>query len=414
VTVPAAWLDELDWAWTSGRFAAFGHDFGVRTMDPALGAYAARALGSLAVAGEPTWWYSLLDRGEGREARHTLYSGGYPEIAAPAPRITLARLLWHVNRAAVASCPDRALVHAAAAERGGRAVLLPAPMNAGKTTLVAALVRAGLRYLTDEAVAVEPAPLTLRGLAKPLTIDPGARPLLADLEPAVEPAARAYAGERWHVDVRTIRPDAVATSAAPALVVVPRHVPGAATALTPLSRSQALVALCENSFNLDRAGTAGLAALADVVRASSCYRLVVGDLATATDLVLDLLAGSERLSPATASDADAGSVPHAGDPAVVSDLDGRFVPLPRPTVMGTEIEGQAVLVDVTTGAAHHLDAIGTLLWSCFDGAVTIDRLAADLGGAFDAAPGAVREDVLAFVGQLDARGLLAAPGSAGR
>jgi hypothetical protein len=64
-------------------------------------------------------------------------------------------LLWSVDRAAVRASDRYLLVHAAAAEREGRAVVLPGPSGAGKSTLVTALVGRGWRYLTDEVVALD-------------------------------------------------------------------------------------------------------------------------------------------------------------------------------------------------------------------------------------------------------------------
>ena len=275
------------------------------------------------------------------------------------------------------------LIHAAAAEDNGRGLIFPASMEAGKTTLVAGLVQAGLRYLTDEAVAIAPVSLCVRGLAKPLTIEHGSWEVLADLKPDVPASVRHYAGSQWHVDVRTIRPDALAVSATPSLVIVPRYERGATTALTPLRRPLALMALCENAFNLTERGQVGLDVLGETVRRSECYRLVVGDLKAACALVLDVLAGSV--------------VPPDATPLERST--------PPSSVASVEIEGESVLLD-TTGALHHLDAIGTLIWACCDGSSSMDELAVDLANAFNVDRKRARRDVTAFVRTLVSRGLL--------
>jgi hypothetical protein len=65
--------------------------------------------------------------------------------------------------------PDLIFVHAGAVGHHGRAIVIPGMSFAGKTTLVAALVRAGATYLSDEF-----APLDEHGLvqpyAKPLSV----------------------------------------------------------------------------------------------------------------------------------------------------------------------------------------------------------------------------------------------------
>jgi energy-coupling factor transporter ATP-binding protein EcfA2 len=75
-----------------------------------------------------------------------------------------------VNRLAVGGTTGRLLFHAEAAERNGRAVVLVGPSGRGKSTLTAALVKAGLGYLTDEVVAVDPTTRRIRPFAKPLNL----------------------------------------------------------------------------------------------------------------------------------------------------------------------------------------------------------------------------------------------------
>jgi len=377
-----------EWGYTSGRFLAFDHDFGVRTSDPALGRYIASVLDGLAAPGSPAAWYSLEDRGPDEELRYALDFDGEQELESPTGSRVVATLLWHVNRHATASCTDRVLVHAAGAVDDDRGVVLPARMESGKTTLVAGLVRAGLRYLTDEAVAVDPTSYRLHGLAKPLTIDPGSWLVLADLEPEVDPDIRQYM-RSWNVDVRSIRPDAIAASAAPALVILPRYEEGATTALTSVSRGLALMALCENSFNLAMLGQGGIDALTEVVRRSACYALVVGDLATACDLVLDALRST-----------------------ALHSLERESIPFAGADVAGVDIDGESVLMNRATGSLHHLDALGTAIWACCDGSASVDDLAADVAATFDIAIEQAKADVARFVRSLIDSGLLTHEGGA--
>jgi hypothetical protein len=72
--------------------------------------------------------------------------------------------------------PERVFIHAGVVEHDGRALVLPGPSLAGKTTLVAALVSQGAGYLSDEYAVLDadglvhpyPKPLSLR-------VDPGSR-----------------------------------------------------------------------------------------------------------------------------------------------------------------------------------------------------------------------------------------------
>jgi len=87
----------------------------------------------------------------------------------------LARWLEdHLHRYVAEQGPRRVFVHAGAVGWKGSAVLIPGRSYSGKSTLVAALVRAGADYISDEYAVLDrrgrvhpfPAPLSLRrGLA---------------------------------------------------------------------------------------------------------------------------------------------------------------------------------------------------------------------------------------------------------
>jgi hypothetical protein len=70
-----------------------------------------------------------------------------------------------------------------------------------------------------------------------------------------------------------------------AFVVVPYYDEASDTRLESMSRSDALCALVQQNFNLDRFGARGFRLLADVVRGAECFRLTVGDLGAAVEAV---------------------------------------------------------------------------------------------------------------------------------
>jgi len=76
--------------------------------------------------------------------------------------LALAILESQVRAYIALHAPDKIFVHAGAVAHAGRAILLPGMSFAGKTTLVAALVRAGAIYYSDEY-----APLDEHGLVHP-------------------------------------------------------------------------------------------------------------------------------------------------------------------------------------------------------------------------------------------------------
>jgi hypothetical protein len=277
-------LDRVAWAHTTGTRRALGFEFGVRVMDPVLGSYLDEVLVHGPHQGTPRHLYSLVDRGPGK-ARYPLYFDGAHLATLPSPAFAVSYLLWHINQEVVRHTTGLMLFHASAVERDGAALIFPAPMESGKTTLAAGLVRAGFRYLTDEAVAIDPDTLLVQPYPKALSVDSGSWEVLADLRPQVREELLPYVGGQWHVNPDAIRPGAVAPACLPRFVIAPRYVQGVTTTLEPISRAEAISVLAENSFNLPNLGASGFTALGQVVRGCRGYRLIVGDLSEACQLI---------------------------------------------------------------------------------------------------------------------------------
>jgi hypothetical protein len=277
------------WLATIEQCAALGHRFSVRTTDPALGRYLRRILAGLVAAdshGAATT-YSFVTDGPAPWP-YALLVGNRRMVIAPDGAYVLDYLLWHINRQAVERTPEHVLLHAGGVERDGHAGILAAPMESGKTTLTAALLQRGYRYLTDEAVAIEPETRRIQPFAKALSIDPGSWEVLADLEPVLEPGAREYVANQWHVPPTAIFPGALAEPSLPRVLILPRYERGAASSLVPVPKAQMLVELASLTFDFRARGRRNLAALGAVVSRGDCYRLVVGDdLERACDLVDD-------------------------------------------------------------------------------------------------------------------------------
>ena len=62
------------------------------------------------------------------------------------------------------------VIHSATLERGGRALLMPAPPGSGKSTLCAALITRGWRLLSDEFALVDPATGLLVPVPRPVAL----------------------------------------------------------------------------------------------------------------------------------------------------------------------------------------------------------------------------------------------------
>lgn len=293
-TLTSAELAATPWQQEAGPFRALGHTFAVRSTDGGVGRHLAGVLAPLSDPGPAGTVYSLLAVGAGDDAGLALYQDSSLLLASTDPVVVVDALLWTINGAAVRATPEHVLVHAAAAGDGERAALFPAPSGSGKTTLVAALVQRGLHYFTDETIAIDPATTLVHPFPRSLSLKEGSWPTVAGLGLARPAELSGLGTGQWHLDPRTIGPGHLARPAPPALVVAPRYVGGAASTLEPMSRADAVVMLARSCFNLAAHGAAGLAALADVARRSSCFRLVIGDLTMAADLVEKVLLRAAR------------------------------------------------------------------------------------------------------------------------
>lgn len=282
-------LGQRTWAHTTPRLTALGWDFAVRTNDAVLGRHLDHVFGEMATEGEPAHVYSFVVTDRGSWQRHRLYRDGYRMLDTPDPSRAFLHLLWDVNQRVFRNTPDKLLVHAGAVVHEGRAVIMSAPSESGKTTLSVGLVERGLGYLTDEAAAIDPDTMLVHPFPKSLSVDTGAQPFLERFRPDHEIGIERYLRGQWQVAPNRIRAGATSAPVPPGWVVLPRYVRGGETKLTPLKRSDALSLLLEQGLNLHVHGRRGFECLAEVVRRSQCFHLIMADLPSACDTLLAAL-----------------------------------------------------------------------------------------------------------------------------
>jgi hypothetical protein len=269
-------------------FRALGYAFSVAVHGhDALAAYVDTLLASFpSCAEEPVQW--VVQRADvNDQPGWELTIDGTRNAATESASSLVPALVQALNALAVPSW-DGVTCHAGGVARGRDGIVLPADPGAGKTTLTAGLVRAGFSYLTDEAVAFRPGTATIEPFTKPLSIDPGAWFLFPELEPRANVGSDDYKKDQWQVPPDAFRPDAAGHPCAARLVVFPSYTEGADTTLVPVGRAEALVDLAKNTFSFNQKSRAALDELAGVVRRVDCYRLTVGTLDAAVELVVQL------------------------------------------------------------------------------------------------------------------------------
>ncbi|MGH9085716.1 MAG: hypothetical protein ACRDYW_09710, partial [Acidimicrobiales bacterium] len=147
----------------------------------------------------PAFLILTLDRTGGGRHRYEVTG---PQIGRLGP-FTLAGavtlLSTGINLGALEAEPDRLHLHAAAVVRDGKALVISAPRETGKTTTLTRLVLRGWGYISDEALSIDATADEVRGFPKPLSIKPSGRHLVPELTEHLAPAADLDPADVAHV-----------------------------------------------------------------------------------------------------------------------------------------------------------------------------------------------------------------------
>lgn len=226
-----------------------------------------------------------LTRCDTREARYELFCDGSSIQRVDNAGSMVDWIVADIGRRALMTSRSFVAVHAATASLGGVGVVLSAPPDHGKTTTVLGLALAGWEVLSDEAALVSPADGSIHAFPRPLMLSSETLGLFPTLSSSFPPAYEAFRRLTHHVafaDLPAGRPGAPFLAAC---VVLPRFQRGSPTSLEPLSRAETLTALVDQCFNLRAFGGAAMAVLGRLVRDADCYRLTIGDLTAAVNLL---------------------------------------------------------------------------------------------------------------------------------
>jgi hypothetical protein len=226
-----------------------------------------------------------LRREPGTEKPWAMYLDGRSLHRGRTPARILEFTLWDISTKAIGSDHGCLAVHAAAASWRGSGIVMPAPPDSGKSTLVAGLTRAGCAYLSDEAALIEPATALLQPFPRSLWL---ARPSLEAVFPGEAGRAEWSTGREFHVRPTDLRPRAVGRPCRVRMVIAPRFERGAPTRLEPITRAEAVMTLARNTFHLDRFGGSAIELLGRVAGGAACHRLVYGNLSDAVGAVMEV------------------------------------------------------------------------------------------------------------------------------
>ncbi|MFP5489063.1 MAG: hypothetical protein ACLGHQ_12245 [Acidimicrobiia bacterium] len=271
-----------------GLFRMFDLDFGLRCDDPELGGLLGSLLAPFLVDGDPRCWYDVESTAAGGAHRVLLDGVQVLEIA---DHFLVGVLLWHLNQRVMLETRSHLLVHAGAVSLGGQAVVFPGDADAGKSTLVAALVADGFSYLSDEAAAVDLETGMVCPYPRAIALERGSWPLLPALEPPGD--LRRRTEDLWLLTGEDVRPGSTSAAHPCGAVVFPQLHAGTAARLTPLSRAESVRRLARRSTNLAALGERGFRAVVALVDDATCWELRLDGVDAAVRAVRTLLTERE-------------------------------------------------------------------------------------------------------------------------
>jgi hypothetical protein len=166
-------------------------------------------------------------------------------------------------------------LHASAAARGNRVLLLPGTSGAGKSTLAVALAQAGWGFLADDMVFLASSGAGLRVHGFPDEVDLSPRSI--GWFPALTPSAGP--GDGWpkhRVRLEDTGWEHVA-GGTPGAIAFPAPAAGETSGISPVAEGEALLELAPNVLLTEPASSqAHLDALAALVRDVPAHRLATG------------------------------------------------------------------------------------------------------------------------------------------
>jgi hypothetical protein len=296
-------LERRDWPFER-RFRALTYAFRVRSDLPGVGPFLERLLAAFLDTapdagvgmGEEVPTYTLTRRlsfgieEERRVNRYELFQDASSIQRVPHPGSMVDWVILDSTRRAVEANERFVAVHGAVVFCDGRAVVLPASPDSGKTTLSAGLTRSGFGFLGDEVTLVDPATGWVHPFLRPLLIEPPSMAVLSGLLSELPPEHEQYRHLRYQVTAEDLRQGSTGGPCPVGFVVLPAYRSGSVTGLLPISRAAALMRLGEQAFNRARIGNAGIETLARVVASAECFELPIGDLPQAISAVQSLFA----------------------------------------------------------------------------------------------------------------------------
>jgi len=188
---------------------------------------------------------------------------------------------WAANYAFGTRTNQYLLIHAAVVERDGGAVALPGHPGAGKSTLTAALVARGWRFLSDEFLIIDPANGDLIPFPRPISLKERSIDIIRARAPEAVFSPMFEGTHKGLVSYMRVPDASVSRALEPARlrwVVYPLYEAGAGLVLEPKSKARAFLEMADNAFNYQIRGELAFDDLRHAFEPVQCFDLRYDDL----------------------------------------------------------------------------------------------------------------------------------------
>ncbi|MDO8369489.1 MAG: HprK-related kinase A [Candidatus Nitrotoga sp.] len=212
---------------------------------------------------------------------------GYPPFKPLPLDQAFPMLEWGLNWCISNHVNHCLIIHAAVVEKGGYAVIMPAPPGSGKSTLCAALVNRGWRLLSDELALVRVGDGKLIPLPRPVSLKNESIDIIRRYEPNAifsRKVADTIKGTVAHMKAPTDSISRATEAVQGAWVIFPKYQAGAKACLEALPQSRAFMRVADNSFNYSLLGLNGFKTMASLIDTSLCYDFTYSNLDDAIEI----------------------------------------------------------------------------------------------------------------------------------
>ncbi len=191
-------------------------------------------------------------------------------------------LEWGLNWVISSHAHDCLVLHAAAVERDGHALVLAAEPGSGKSTLCAALVHRGWRLLSDELTLVSLCDGLIRPIARPISLKNASIEIVRALGADVvisEVCHDTVKGSVAHMRPPAASVMAMDQEAKPAMLIFPKFSAGAQLHSRVEGQAHALIELTRHAFNASVLAGAGFDALCGFIDGVRSFRIAYSSFA---------------------------------------------------------------------------------------------------------------------------------------